>query len=726
MPTRREFALAALGALALVVFFFFPALLGKLVYSGDLTGSDLFDLNLPRRALVADAYRQGHLPHWTSLLGNGFPLLAEGQSGPFYPPNLVYLALPPGPATNLAIMFTVWLALFSTYLLARRLTLDPPAAAISAVAFGLGPTLLIRLKHLNMIQVSAWLPLSLYCIESWLADRHPRWLLAAAAVWALQLLAGHPHMTCICLLASLLYALARAIALGLDLPTLARAFGLFSLAGLAALLLAAAQLQPTWRLVGQVERGQALSWQAATDFPLNPADLPGYLLYPFWRGNPATASWPLEGLAEHGLFWENLCYIGLAPLLLVFLSPRFEDKRQLASMAGLALVLLLLALGRYGGLYWLVYKLVPGFSLFRLASRFVGPLTLALALLAGLGAQKVPTRVALLLLLFTVGDLYHLHRSYNVFVEADWLTPATPIALAPQDRLAHPTAEQTWQLAYLKAGGWRGRPDYLRAVRASLAPDSSALYGAKVTTDKAILEGGLVLAPQAALQRAIRQGVSSQGEQAVVSEAAQRLMRAEAVTRIVSFLPLTGDLPSPQVHQVHPELPPLLVYALPDPLPRARLITGHRSAPLPDQLALLADPDHDPATQVLLADGQNANTSGETGTVEWLEDGELSQRLRVQAPAEGYLVVSDNWHPDWQATVDGQPAPVLRADFAFRAVAVPAGQHEVTFRFQPAGFGLALMLSGLAWLALAGYLAGQISTWATRPALVRKPSPSAV
>ncbi|MCA9791403.1 MAG: hypothetical protein KC910_06395, partial [Candidatus Eremiobacteraeota bacterium] len=205
MPTRREFALANLAALALVSFFFFPAFLGKIVYSGDLTGSDLFDLNLPRRVLVADAYRHGHLPHWTPLLGNGFPLLAEGQSGPFYPVNLVYLLFSPGPATNLAIMATVWLALVGTYLLARRHGLEPQAAGLAAIAFGLGPTFLIRLKHLNMIEVAAWLPISLWCIESWLEDRRPRWLLAIAAVWAMQLLAGHPHMTCICLLTCLLY-----------------------------------------------------------------------------------------------------------------------------------------------------------------------------------------------------------------------------------------------------------------------------------------------------------------------------------------------------------------------------------------------------------------------------------------------------------------------------------------------------------------------------------------
>ena len=58
--------------------------------------------------------------------------------------------------------------------------------------------------------------------------------------------------------------------------------------------------------------------------------------------------------------------------------------------------------------------------------------------------------------------------------------------------------------------------------------------------------------------------------------------------------------------------------------------------------------------------------------------------VEAQAPAKGgFLVLNDVWQ-DWQsATVDGRPAPVLRANLMFRAVFLAPGAHRVRFRFEP-------------------------------------------
>jgi hypothetical protein len=58
--------------------------------------------------------------------------------------------------------------------------------------------------------------------------------------------------------------------------------------------------------------------------------------------------------------------------------------------------------------------------------------------------------------------------------------------------------------------------------------------------------------------------------------------------------------------------------------------------------------------------------------------------IETQAPAGGgWLVLADVWHPWWFATLDGEEAPVLRANVVFRAVAIPEGRHEVRFFFRP-------------------------------------------
>jgi hypothetical protein len=71
--------------------------------------------------------------------------------------------------------------------------------------------------------------------------------------------------------------------------------------------------------------------------------------------------------------------------------------------------------------------------------------------------------------------------------------------------------------------------------------------------------------------------------------------------------------------------------------------------------------------------------------------------VEVSTPGPGLLRLADLWYPDWKATVDGEPAPILRADYLLRAVPVPAGDHTVVFRFESPAIrnGLALTLVSL-------------------------------
>jgi hypothetical protein len=75
----------------------------------------------------------------------------------------------------------------------------------------------------------------------------------------------------------------------------------------------------------------------------------------------------------------------------------------------------------------------------------------------------------------------------------------------------------------------------------------------------------------------------------------------------------------------------------------------------------------------------------------------------VVAPAPGLAIVLDPWFPGWTATVDGAPAPVLRADFAFIGVPVPAGTHRLalTYRNVQVGRGALVALATTAALAFA-------------------------
>jgi hypothetical protein len=67
--------------------------------------------------------------------------------------------------------------------------------------------------------------------------------------------------------------------------------------------------------------------------------------------------------------------------------------------------------------------------------------------------------------------------------------------------------------------------------------------------------------------------------------------------------------------------------------------------------------------------------------------------ITVDTPGPGLVRLSDLWYPDWVATVDGRAAAILKADYLLRAVAVPAGRHQVEFHYRSKSVRHGLVLS---------------------------------
>jgi uncharacterized membrane protein YfhO len=65
-------------------------------------------------------------------------------------------------------------------------------------------------------------------------------------------------------------------------------------------------------------------------------------------------------------------------------------------------------------------------------------------------------------------------------------------------------------------------------------------------------------------------------------------------------------------------------------------------------------------------------------------------------------VLSDTWNSGWRATVDEVETEILQADYLFRAIRIPAGEHEIVFRYQPVATLIGFVISGLAWLLVSG------------------------
>jgi hypothetical protein len=85
------------------------------------------------------------------------------------------------------------------------------------------------------------------------------------------------------------------------------------------------------------------------------------------------------------------------------------------------------------------------------------------------------------------------------------------------------------------------------------------------------------------------------------------------------------------------------------------------------------------------------------------QPGRMTVTLDPAPPQPGYLLIAENWYPDWEASADGRPAQVLRGDYSLITVAVPAGAKvvDLTFRSKLYELGRTLTIASLAALFIA-------------------------
>ena len=127
------------------------------------------------------------------------------------------------------------------------------------------------------------------------------------------------------------------------------------------------------------------------------------------------------------------------------------------------------------------------------------------------------------------------------------------------------------------------------------------------------------------------------------------------------------------------------------PSPTATEPASGQPTPVPEVIPLQDPASAPPGPTTPLATGIDPaglaaprfdRTDADPGPARLVDDGGSRLRIESDGPA-GFVVVSDCLVPGWSATVDGADAPLLRADYAFRAVPVPAGRHVVVLRYAP-------------------------------------------
>ncbi|AMV39957.1 hypothetical protein [Planctomyces sp. SH-PL62] len=432
-------------------------------------GGDVTQFFLGLMSVLADSLADRRLPVWNDLWGYGFPGVGESQMGVFYPPHLLLYGLLAVERAYVAslVLHTIWGGL-GAFWCARTFGVGRPGSAVSGFAFAASGFFVIHMPHPWGYTTGSWLPWAWGLAWSLLSHAGPgsaRRLFFLSVVLAMQVLPGHfqiAFMTQATIAILAVWAIAEGV-VRREGPGAFRRSGVVVL-GLAVVLpLGAMQVWPTARLAGMAADRrdfEYLSGFAATPFHLVSLVAPNlFHRSPLWR--------PLVWDPFHTSPEEYLAYVGIVPLFLAALAIVREGRRDAAvrGLAVLAAVSLFLSLGPYVPGFRTLIEL-PGFSFFRAPARWGLPMTLALAVLAGVGLDRWRSweRPSQGLLVLTAVALLGITTTLGMIELALWST-------SPSGGRG---AADLFERAF-RARPWEGDPDF-RSV-ASLARRPTANLG---------------------------------------------------------------------------------------------------------------------------------------------------------------------------------------------------------------------------------------------------------
>ena len=140
----------------------------------------------------------------------------------------------------------------------------------------------------------------------------------------------------------------------------------------------------------------------------------------------------------------------------------------------------------------------------------------------------------------------------------------------------------------------------------------------------------------------------------------------------------------------------LQIYENKNVLTRAFLVSDYEVIESDEEIInRLYENDFDISKTMILEKDPQANlTSGDgNGTVNITKYSENEVIISVISEKEALLFLSDNYFPEWNAYIDGNKTEVYRANYTFRAVFTPKGEHEIVFRYEPKSFELGKWIS---------------------------------
>ncbi len=728
------------------------AVLFLVSYPGIVLGTQTFFyrdygvLGFPFIHYSRECFWRGELPLWNPLSHCGVPFLAQWGTMTLYPLSLIYLLLPLPWSLGVFSLGHLWLGGLGMFLLARRWMGGGLGPAVAGVAFAFSGLSQSCLMWPNYTVALGWMPWLILLVEkAWrVGGRH---LVVAAFVGALQMLSGVPEIIL------MTWGVLGLMAVG---QTTRRDFRFvnwqrFVVIVLLVAGLSAAQLLPFFELLEHSQRQGGVS---ATKWSMPLWGWANLVLPSFHYFRTTQGTLVQEGQNFFGSYYPGLVVVALAGLAVWRVRRRMVWLLAVVCLAGLVMA--------WGDAFapnrWL-REWLPFAGFARYPVKFVTLAAFAFPLLAGFAVQwfskeasysesdfdsnlkgrslasssfHVVTGITLLLMLgLVLSELNHLETEVlNMLKQSFWSRAIILLLVSWCLRVIVSRSNFSHRLlfsCFLIGALWLD----LRTHLPNLNP---TLPGAVMTPGYAVAESDLKTAPKLGEGRVfitpqaekllLRSSVADLGQDFIGKRFAQwsnlnvldgvpkvngaATLRVWEQDQVQEWLYANATNTPPRLldflgatHQSAPDNPTGWVKRA-QPMP---WVTAGQRAMFADaaetKRRMLAE-DFAPEREVLLpieASGAVQATKVVGARVVQVKFEADNIGARVESAEPTMLVIAQTWYPAWEASVDGQPTRLWRANHAFMAIEVPAGAHRVELRYRDRAFQKGAWI-GLATLAV--------------------------
>jgi len=627
----------------------------------------------PWRVLLRRGLHGGELPLWSPYQYCGYPLVGNGQSGIFYPPNWLLLILPAAKFLGVSLALHFFIAGLLTFYFCRLLGLTVLPALFAALVFSYGGFMITWALLPTLVASAIWLPGALAGIELTQRRRRCWGIVLLAASLGLTLLAGHMQIAAYVWMAAGVYALSRL------LYTLLRKqsavwWPVAAGAGLG-LMLGMAQVLPTVELGVNSPRGSRVATQEGWQFQqhrlLRPFELITFVS-PDALGTPASPSlqdryWG----TKFGIVYSEHCgFVGLVTLFLAFIAVIY--RRDLISWVFGAGAVVVLSVIMGGPLAHMLYFWVPKVGVMGSFTRFLFVYIFLIAVLGALGLNHLMDKTSRSKRLGSAAS-YLLGIGFTVVLLAELLPwawrfiPMPPAAdLYQQTELTRQIQKQCDPtegrvLAVTPRRAW----SLLHTPQAVLPPNSATIYGyySPQGYDSLSIDDYYKFA--AKMEREPPAPVEN-GNMMLLENYTSPLLSDAAVKWIVSMEPLRGD-----------DLK-LLWYGEGAYLYQAQCASRFRVG----------------------------NVAGNAIKPSAVNAGLNYAEVQLPAVSGGALLVADTSYPGWRYFVDGRPAALSRYR-VFRRLELTDGAQSVLMAYYPTSVLCGLFVT----LVAVGVLAAIVVGW---------------